>query len=152
MLTVFWVGRRQLNFVYDGLNGTRVFGYLKEMGIKLHIVLRAYWLFKWVFTAPLILVFILFTSCVRYYPASATAYDGKSYVFPPWVSAMGWTVTLLPLVIALMGLLHQLYLAVSSSSRPGVQWAMMDWPTKQWFRTVEARKEIAVENSLLTVF
>ena len=66
---------------------------------------------------------------------------------------MGWTVSLLPLVAALLGLLHQLYLAVSSSRpRPtGVHWAMMDWPSHQWFRTVEARTEIAVENTLKTV-
>ena len=116
------------------------------MGTKFPVALRIYWLFKWVVITPVILAFILTMTYNQYYPPSTRAYDGKTYVFPPWVLAVGWTVTLLPMMAALLGLLHQLYLSVSFSGGPGVHWSMMDWPSHQWFRTVEARKEIAVAN------
>ncbi|XP_068220332.1 sodium- and chloride-dependent glycine transporter 2-like [Palaemon carinicauda] len=58
---------------------------IKEMGITMSYPVRCYWTLTWLFTTPLSLVIIGFSSIYFFVPA----YWGD-YVFPEYIQALGW--------------------------------------------------------------
>ena len=58
----------------------RFFDNIAEMGIKLPMVLKWYWMTMWKVVTPLVLVFVLIMSFVEYTPASSSSYSCPSLV------------------------------------------------------------------------
>merc|ERR1711963_679257 len=85
----------------------RFFDNIAEMGIKIPMVLKGYWLAMWKVVTPLVLFFVLIMTFVQYTPAYSASYSQESYTFPAWVQAMGWMMALLPIVAIILGAFYQ---------------------------------------------
>ncbi len=82
-----------LTYVYGH---ARLFENIAEMGIKMPKISKYYWRFNWQFTTPLVLIFIVFVTFIRFTPAN---YDG--YVFPEPYQAMGWLMACFSIAIVI---------------------------------------------------
>ena len=80
----------------------RFFDNIEEMGIRIPMVLKYYWISMWTVVTPLILGIILIMTFVQYSPASSLSY-GDTYVFPGKIQAMGWLMALCPAFIIITG-------------------------------------------------
>ena len=60
---------------------------IEEMGIKIPIVLKYYWISMWTVITPLILGIILIMTFVQYSPASSLSY-ADNYTFPGKIQVM----------------------------------------------------------------
>ena len=75
---------------------------IEEMGIRIPMVLKYYWISMWTVVTPLILGIILIMTFVQYSPASSLSY-GDKYTFPGKIQAMGWLMALCPAFIIIVG-------------------------------------------------
>merc|ERR1712210_187094 len=83
----------------------RFFDNIAEMGIKIPMVLKWYWMAMWKVVTPVVLFFVLIMTFVQYTPAYSASYSQENYTFPPWVQAMGWMMALLPIVAIILAAL-----------------------------------------------
>jgi len=75
---------------------------IEEMGIRIPVVLKYYWISMWTVITPLILALILIMTFVQYSPASSLSY-AENYTFPGKIQAMGWLMALCPFFIIIAG-------------------------------------------------
>ena len=126
----------------------RFFDNIAEMGIKLPLVLKWYWMAMWKVVTPLVLVFVLIMSFVEYTPASSSSYSQEIYTFPPWVQAMGWMMALLPIVSIVLGAFYQWWNR-NRHMKPTDMRSMLT-PNEKWYsqeKTSEGKKALALENA-----
>merc|ERR1712233_13926 len=94
----------------------RFFDNIAEMGMKIPIVLKWYWMAMWKVVTPLVLIFVLIMTFVQYTPAYSASYTQENYTFPPWVQAMGWMMALLPIVAIILGAFYQRWCSQEQTS------------------------------------
>jgi len=104
------------------MGGWYVMENVKEMGMKLNIVTKSYWMFTWSICAPLLVAAILIFSFVQYEPAYYSW-----YVFPLWANALGWlmaiaAIAIIPLYAIGRKLLYNDIQSWSDFFRPTPDW------------------------------
>ena len=126
----------------------RFFNNIAEMGIKIPMVLKWYWMAMWKVVTPLVLVFVLIMTIVQYTPASSVSYSQENYTFPPWVQAMGWMMAVLPIVAIILGAFYQTWNRNRNMKLTDVR--SMFSPSEKWCsleQTSAGTKALALENA-----
>ena len=81
---------------------------IEEMGIKLSLVMKAYWLLCWVFLTPVTLILVFVMTFIHFSPAESPQYSQETYIFPDNVQILGFVMSFSPLAIILIGALVQI--------------------------------------------
>jgi len=126
----------------------RFFDNIAEMGIKIPMVLKGYWLAMWKVVTPLVLFFVLIMTFVQYTPAYSASYSQESYTFPAWVQAMGWMMALLPIVAIILGAFYQRWNR-NRNMKPTDMRSMFT-PNEKWCSQQQSsagKKALALENA-----
>merc|ERR1712165_626601 len=126
----------------------RFFDNIAEMGIKIPMVLKGYWLAMWKVVTPLVLFFVLIMTFVQYTPAYSASYTQESYTFPAWVQAMGWMMALLPIVAIILGAFYQRWNR-NRNMKPTDMRSMFT-PNEKWCSQQQSsagKKALALENA-----
>ena len=126
----------------------RFFDNIAEMGIKLPMVLKWYWMAMWKVVTPVVLFFVLIMTFVQYTPAYSASYSQENYTFPPWVQAMGWLMALLPIVAIILGAFYQRWNR-NRNMKPTDMRSMFT-PSDKWCsqeQTSAGKKALALENA-----
>eukprot|EP00088_Acartia_fossae_P067423 TRINITY_DN841_c0_g1_i1.p1 TRINITY_DN841_c0_g1~~TRINITY_DN841_c0_g1_i1.p1 ORF type:complete len:732 (+),score=100.79 TRINITY_DN841_c0_g1_i1:33-2228(+) len=77
---------------------------LKSMGLYQNRLIRWYWNLSWKVTSPLLLIFVLIFTLIKYQPAS----DGD-YIFPLWSNVVGWVIALSSVAITIPFGVYEFY-------------------------------------------
>jgi len=77
----------------------RILDNISEMGIKMPVVLKYYWLSMWMFVTPAVLIFVLIMTFVQYKPAYSSKIGPDRYIHPDPIQALGWLMAFLPVVV-----------------------------------------------------
>ena len=126
----------------------RFFNNIAEMGIKIPMVLKWYWMSMWKVVTPLVLIFVLIMTFMDYTPASSVSYSQENYTFPPWVQAMGWVMAVLPIVAIILGAFYQTWNRNRNMKPTDVR--SMFSPSEKWCsleQTSAGTKALALENA-----
>merc|ERR1712210_146671 len=126
----------------------RFFDNIAEMGIKMPMVLKWYWMAMWKVVTPVVLFFVLIMTLVQYTPAYSASYSQENYTFPPWVQAMGWLMALLPIVAIILGAFYQRWNR-NRNMKPTDMRSMFT-PSDKWCsqeQTSAGKKALALENA-----
>ena len=125
----------------------RFFDNIAEMGVKIPMVLKWYWMSMWKVAAPLVLIFVLIMAFMDYTPASSVSYSQENYTHPPWVQAMGWMMAVLPIVAMILGAFHQTWNR-NRNMKPTDLRSMFS-PSEKWCsqeQRLAGKKALALEN------
>jgi solute carrier family 6 amino acid transporter-like protein 5/7/9/14 len=111
-----------LTYVYGH---TRLFENISEMGIKIPKFAKYYWRFNWQLATPLILIFIIIITFVKFSPA-----EYNDYVFPAPIQFMGWLMACVSILVVLGGAAFEFY----RRRRDGLatDWKTMLSPVPEW--------------------
>ena len=126
----------------------RFFDNIAEMGVKIPVVMKYYWLSMWALVTPVVLMFIITMSVIQYTPTYSASYKQDRYVFPPWAQALGWGMALLPVVAILAEAARQCWKCRKNT--PVDLWSMMQ-PGRKWCSQEQARahrKAVILESQL----
>ena len=121
---------------------------ITEMGMKIPIVLKWYWMAMWKVLTPLVLIFVLIMTFVQYTPASSVSYTQENYTFPQWVQTMGWMMAVLPIAAIILGAFYQT-LNRKWKMKPTDMRSMFS-PNEKWCSQEERlsdKKVLALENT-----
>ena len=80
---------------------------IKDMGIKIPMFMKVYWVGMWVVVTPLVLIFVLIMTFVQYGPAGGTTWGQEKYTYPDNIQAMGWLMAFAPVAIIIVGAIYQ---------------------------------------------
>jgi len=125
----------------------RFFDNIAEMGLKMPMVMKGYWLSMWAVVTPAVLTFVLIMTFVQYTPAYSASYSQEKYVFPPWVQAMGWGMALLPIMAIVAGAGFQVWNRKKNMKPTDLR--SMFQPNEKWCSqeaSSAGRKALALEN------
>lgn len=75
----------------------KFFQHIKEMGMTIPVVLKAYWTVSWNITTPLVCLVVLIKGWIDFKPESFL-----DYTYEPAVQALGWVLELYPIAITLL--------------------------------------------------
>jgi len=103
---------------------------IEEMGLRLSLVMKGYWLLSWVFLTPATLVLVFVMTFIHFSPAESPQYSQESYIFPENIQLLGFFMSFSPLAIILIGALLQIIwrlrlgqsVSVSALTSPGEDW------------------------------
>ena len=111
---------------------------LEEMGIRLSLLMKGYWLLCWLLLTPAVLVLVFVMTFIQFSPAESPQYSQTSYVFPHTVQTVGFLMSFSPLAIIIVGALAQIVhrLRQGQSVWPGD----LVSPTEDWTSAQEDKK------------
>ena len=103
---------------------------IEEMGMRLSMVMKGYWLLCWLLLTPAVLILVFVMTIIQYSPAESPQYSQESYVFPDTIQIMGFLMSFSPLAIIIVGalvqIIYRLHLGKSVSpsalTSPGEEW------------------------------
>ncbi|XP_037091264.1 sodium- and chloride-dependent GABA transporter 2-like [Pollicipes pollicipes] len=111
-----------------------------EMGIRIPRLLRWYWYIMWKYITPVVVVGILAFSVVQYQPAYYGSGEAKQ-VYPVWVNALGWLMSVAPIILVPAFAVAYLCGSRRQGLRAGLQ------PTPLW-RPAGKRASVAAAQEL----
>ena len=111
---------------------------IEEMGLRLSLVMKGYWLLSWVFLTPATLVLVFVMTFIHFSPAESPQYSQESYIFPENIQLLGFFMSFSPLAIIVIGALLQIIwrlrlgqsVSVSALTSPGKDWGPAESPKK----------------------
>ena len=111
---------------------------IEEMGIRLSLVMKGYWLLCWVFLTPATLVLVFVMTFIHFSPAESPQYSQETYIFPDNIQILGFVMSFSPLAIILIGALVQIIhrlrqgqsVSVSALTSTGEDWGPAESPKK----------------------
>ena len=120
-----------------------VYGYkrflanIEEMGIRIPLVLKGYWLLMWMVVTPAVLILVFVMTFVQYSPAySSSLLPGleEKYLFPGGIQGLGIIMSFAPLMIIILGALYQLW--KRNSQGKSISFKAMTSPNEKWCSAV----------------
>jgi len=110
---------------------------IEEMGIRIPLVLKGYWLLMWMVVTPAVLILVFVMTFVQYSPAySSSLLPGleEKYVFPGGIQGLGIIMSFAPLMIIILGALYQLW--KRNSQGKSISFKSMTSPNEKWCSAV----------------
>jgi len=110
---------------------------IEEMGIRIPLVLKGYWLLMWMVVTPIVLILVFVMTFVQYSPAySSSLLPGleEKYVFPEGIQGLGIIMSFAPLMIIILGALYQLW--KRNSQGKSISFKSMTSPNEKWCSAV----------------
>merc|ERR1712115_349701 len=125
----------------------RLLSNIKEMGIWIPLPMKFYYITKWAVITPIILIKVLILTLINYSLASSSMslVHKFDYVFPSWVQALGFMMSVLPVVSIYLGFFHTLWSRNRNGQLVGLK-SMMS-PTEKFCSSVQS--STGVENVAL---
>ena len=124
-----------------GYGYKRVFENIEEMGMKLPVVMKWYWMATWCCITPLVLTFVLIMTFVQYTPAYSYSFFPEvdyKYTFPAGIQALGWLMALVAVLpIPVIGVMQ--YFKRKNNGLP-VDLRSMFSPNSKWGPSIETNK------------
>ena len=112
-----------LMYIYGVKN---VLANIREMGIRLPIISKFYWMTNWLVCSPIILFGITIITWINFSPAN---YQG--YIFPDWVQAMGWLMAISAIAIVVVMGIYEKHRRNNVLGKP-TSWSQMFKPVDKW--------------------
>jgi len=103
---------------------------IEEMGIKLPIFMKYYWMSMWMVITPVVLLFVLIMNFVQYSPAYSPSYTQENYYFPVGIQFLGWVMALVAVFFILIGVVAQI-LKRKKNGKP-TDFKSMISPNEKW--------------------
>jgi len=103
---------------------------IEEMGIKLPVFMKYYWLSMWMVITPIVLLFVLIMNFVQYSPAYSPSYTQDNYYFPIGIQFLGWIMALVAVFFILIGVVAQI-LKRKKNGKP-TDFKSMISPNEKW--------------------
>merc|ERR1712154_407164 len=106
---------------------------IEEMGIRIPLVLKGYWLLMWMVVTPAVLIFVFVMTFIQYSPAySSSLLPGleQKYVFPGGIQGLGIIMSFAPLMIIILGALYQFW--KRNSQGKSTSFKAMTSPNEKW--------------------
>jgi len=110
---------------------------IEEMGIRIPLVLKGYWLLMWMVVTPIVLILVFVMTFVQYSPAySSSLLSGleEKYVFPGGIQGLGIIMSFAPLMIIILGAIYQLW--KRNSQGKSISFKAMTSPNEKWCSAV----------------
>jgi len=122
---------------------------IEEMGIRIPLVMKGYWLLMWMVVTPAVLILVFVMTFVQYSPAySSSLLPGleEKYVFPGGIQGLGIIMSFAPLMIIILGALYQFW--KRNSQGKSTSFKAMTSPNEKWCSAVadKNKKRSGVSN------
>merc|ERR1711974_16968 len=115
---------------------------IEEMGIRIPLVLKGYWLLMWMVVTPAVLILVFVMTFVQYSPAySSSLLPGleEKYVFPGGIQGLGIIMSFAPLMIIILGALYQLWRR--NSQGKSISFRALTSPNEKWCSAVAGKNK-----------